>query len=289
MSRKVLLDNPTEVGSFVDVMGNRVFYRKAGAGEPILLLHGFPTSSFDWRKLIAPLSRLGLVIAPDLYGFGYSDIPKGSAPTVAKLFPFIDDFVFTMKMERFRLVAYDWGGALALRYAAGKPASVSKLVVMNTSIYPDWIGQIHRSPAYSQFRRMADSKFYRWLAGNFIRPGQVKQLIAPRPETVLNPEELGQHVFFVKRAIKNTSTLYSRDSFNLIQKTTDRLLSRVRALEIPTLLVSGADDPFVPSDTGSRLNQDIKGSKLVMLENTGHFLLEEKPTEVAGIVSDFLA
>ncbi|MDA4135531.1 MAG: alpha/beta hydrolase [Thaumarchaeota archaeon] len=282
------LDNPEEVGSFVDVKGNRVFYRKAGAGEPILLLHGFPTSSYDWRKLIAPLSKLGLVIAPDLYGFGYSDIPKGSAPTVAKLFPFIDDFVSMMKMEQFRLVAYDWGGMLALRYAAGNPVSVSKLVVMNTSIYPDWIDHVKRSPAYSQVRRMADSGLYRTLAGSFISPGQVKHLIAPRQETVLTPEELGQYVFFVKRAIKNMATLCSKDSLSLIQKGTDKLLSRVRALEMPTLLVSGTNDPFIPSGTGGRLNQDIKGSKLVTLENTGHFLLEEKPTEVANMVSDFL-
>jgi pimeloyl-ACP methyl ester carboxylesterase len=285
----VPLENPAEAGSFVDVKGNRVFYRKAGAGEPILLLHGFPTSSFDWRKLMAPLSRLGLVIAPDLYGFGRSDLPKGGAPTVAKLFPFIDDFVSAMKTERFRLVAYDWGGTLAIRYATEKPASVSKLVVMNTSIYPDWIDHVRRSHAYSQVRRMAESGFYRALAARFIGPGQVKRLIAPRQGTVLNSEELGQYVFFVKRAIGNMATLYSKDSINLIQESSDQLLSRVRGLEIPTLLVWGANDPFVPPDTGRRLNQDIKGSKLTMLENTGHFLLEEKPTEVAGMISDFLA
>src|ERR1700731_4569379 len=102
------LENPRGAGSFIDVKGKRVFYRKAGAGDPILLLHGFPTSSYDWRKILPQLSRSGLAIAPDLYGFGYSDLPKGDQPVLAKLFPFIDDFVSAMNLQRIRLVAYDW-------------------------------------------------------------------------------------------------------------------------------------------------------------------------------------
>ena len=67
----------------IDIGGNRLFYRKSGSGEPIVL-HGFPTSSYDWRKVIHQLSNIGTVIAPDLYGFGYSGPPKGEDPAAAK-------------------------------------------------------------------------------------------------------------------------------------------------------------------------------------------------------------
>ena len=79
----VTREDPAKAGSFVQIGGRRVFYRKAGSGQPIILLHGFPASSYDWRRLLAPLSKLGMVIAPDIYGFGYSDAlsdrPPGSS------------------------------------------------------------------------------------------------------------------------------------------------------------------------------------------------------------------
>ena len=116
----------------------------------------------------------------------------------------------------------------------------------------------------------------------------MKRLIAPRDETVLTQTELKQYVFFVKRAIKNMATLYSKDSVNLLQESMVQLLPKVRELNTPTLLLWGQNDPFVPPDNGRRLNQDIKGSKLSILENTGHFLLEEKPSEVVDMISSFL-
>src|SRR5713226_4370228 len=103
------LEDPRQVGRYIEIKGNKVFYRQAGSGEPIILLHGYPTSSYDWRKLLAPMSNFGRVIAPDLYGFGYSELPRGEGPLAARLFSFLDDFVSSMKLERFRLVAYDWG------------------------------------------------------------------------------------------------------------------------------------------------------------------------------------
>jgi hypothetical protein len=63
-------EDPIKAGGFIKVEGKRVFYRSAGEGEPVVLLQGFPTSSYDWRKLLPPLSRFGRAVAPDLYGLG---------------------------------------------------------------------------------------------------------------------------------------------------------------------------------------------------------------------------
>jgi len=274
---------------FIGIGGNRVFYRKSGSGEPTIFLHGFPTSSYDWRKVIPQLSKIGSVIAPDLYGFGYSDLPKGEYPAAAKLFRFLHEFVSALQIESFKLVAYDWGGIVAVRYAVEHPAYVSKMVLMNTTVYPDWVEHFRTSPAYSQVRRMAHSGFYRLMARSLIGKKQVKHLIAPRPETVMSDDELNQYVFFVKQAIGNMSELYSEDSIKMVEETTLQVTSKLKELEIPTLLLWGQDDIFVPPEHGRHFNEDLKRSKLVVLEDTGHFIVEERPQQVADAISGFLA
>lgn len=282
------LEDPLEVGTFIEVKGNKVFYRQAGSGDPIVLLHGFPTSSYDWRKLLAPLSKFGKVIAPDLYGFGYSDLPIGDEPTAAKLFPFLDDFASSMKIQRFRLVGCDWGGGIAAAYAVNFPASISKLVLMNMTVYPNWGEHFQKSRAYSQVRRMASSGFYRIVARALLTPKQVRRMISPKSEFVISDEELRQYVFFVKRAIGEMAKLYSKESAQAVQESMAGVRSKLRGFEVPTLLLWSENDPYVPPENGKRLNQDIQGSKLVILENTGHFIMEERPQQVIEALSIFL-
>ncbi len=285
----MISENPAESGSFVDVGGSRVFYRKAGGsgGETIILLHGFPTSSYDYRKLLSPLSKYGQVIAPDLFGFGYSDPSSENVPTAAKLLKFIGGFAEAVGLKRFVLAGHDWGGGGALIYAIQNPSAVSKLILMNMTVYPDWIDHFRRSPDYAQVRRMARSGFYRMMASSFLNAKQVKQLISP--DVPISKEDLDQFVLFCKKAIRNMVTLYSDSSLKVVKETMEQILPRLPGLNIPTLIIWAKNDPYIPVAHADRLSGDIKASKLVFLENTGHFLLEEKPQQVGDIISDFLA
>ena len=271
------------------MQGKRVFCRKAGSGEPIILLHGFPTSSYDWRKLLAPLSKFGTVIAPDIYGFGYSDPSKDPVPAAAKLTGFLDAFASAMQANRFALVGHDWGGTAALIYATQNPSRVSKLVLMNAPFYHDWTDHFRTSPEYLPARRSADSGFYRAMASRFVNRKQVKQLIAPSPDIVISREDLDQYLFFFKKAIRNMSTLYSEASSRVVEETMSQVVPNLPRLDITTLIIWGKKDPYLPLEWAYRLNKDIKNSRLTVLEDTGHFLVEEKPEQVGQFIANFLA
>ena len=163
------------------------------------------------------------------------------------------------------------------------------MVLMNTTVYPDWVEHFRTSPDYSQVRRMAQSGFDRLTVRSLISKKQVKHLIAPKPETAMSDDELKQYVFFVKRAIGDMSALYSEDSRRMVEETTLKVTSKLKELEVPTLLLWGHDDVFVPLEHGRHFNEDLKGSKLVVLEDTGHFIVEERPQQVADAILGFLA
>ena len=134
------------------------------------------------------------------------------------------------------------------------------MVLMNTTVYPDWVEHFRTSPDYSQVRRMAQSGFDRLTVRSLISKKQVKHLIAPKPETAMSDDELKQYVFFVKRAIGDMSALYSEDSRRMVEETTLKVTSKLKELEVPTLLLWGHDDVFVPLEHGRHLNEDLKGS-----------------------------
>lgn len=122
------------------VLGLRLAYREAGSGDPILLLHGNPTSSYLWRQVIPHLSPLGRVIAPDLIGMGRSDKLPASGPgsyRFAEHRRFLERFIEQLGLaERVVLVGHDWGGALAFDWARRHPAGVRGIAHMEAIIGP---------------------------------------------------------------------------------------------------------------------------------------------------------
>ncbi|MEO8401339.1 MAG: haloalkane dehalogenase [Gammaproteobacteria bacterium] len=101
---------------FVDVYGSKMHYIEEGTGDPILFLHGIPTSSYLWRNVIPHLASLGRCIAPDLIGFGKSDKPDIEY-SVFDHIKYIDKFIETLKLDRITLVMHGWGSIVGFDYA----------------------------------------------------------------------------------------------------------------------------------------------------------------------------
>jgi pimeloyl-ACP methyl ester carboxylesterase len=264
-----------------------VFYRSSGAGEPIVLLHGFPTSSYDWRRFLGPLSKYGKVIAPDLFGFGYSDSPKNGDYTLTGYSSFLRDFLSVMGIERFSLVGHDWGGFIALRYAIENPGSVSHLVIMDAILYTDWVQHERTSPNYAVIRRMVRHGLFRTMARLLVNKKSIKQMIAPGPEKFVSEEDLEHYVFFFKHSF-NALKLYSDAHLEWVEKNTPELSAKLKELVVPTQIIWGKDDPYIPPTTPLRLHNDIRGSALHILERTGHWPFEEMPEQVIELVASFL-
>jgi pimeloyl-ACP methyl ester carboxylesterase len=128
----------------VDADGVSVFYREAGpAGAPVvLLLHGFPASSFQYRELIPRLADKYHVIAPDLPGFGFTEIPsaRNYKYTFDALAKTIEAFTGALKLGKYALYVFDYGAPTGFRLAMAHPERITAIVSQNGNAYEEGLG-----------------------------------------------------------------------------------------------------------------------------------------------------
>ena len=180
MAERISPDFPYE-SRFVEVKGSRLHYVEAGTGDPIVLLHGNPTSSYLWRNVIPHLAPLGRCIAPDLIGFGKSDKPD-IPYRVFDHAEYISAFIEALGLRRIVLVLHDWGGFVGLSYAADHPDNVRGIALMEAVIKP--MRMAERSEgfqrAFSMMRSAAGKE--KVLAENFfverVLPGSVMRKLS---------------------------------------------------------------------------------------------------------------
>ena len=126
----------------VEADGLNIFYREAGAPDPsaLLLLHGFPSSSHSFRDIMSPLAEVMRVVAPDLPGFGFTDVPEGYDYTFGNMGRTIDAFTKAVEVERFFLYIHDFGAPVAYRLALARPERVLGLIIQNGNAHEDGLG-----------------------------------------------------------------------------------------------------------------------------------------------------
>jgi pimeloyl-ACP methyl ester carboxylesterase len=126
----------------IAVDGVRIFYREAGPPDALVVLlpHGYPSSSFQFRHFIAVLADNWRLIAPDYPGFGYSDTPPGFAYTFDGYADLMDRFVMALGLKRYALYLHDYGSQIGLRLAIKAPKRVAALIIQNGDIYADQLG-----------------------------------------------------------------------------------------------------------------------------------------------------
>ncbi|MEM7124716.1 MAG: haloalkane dehalogenase [Chloroflexota bacterium] len=120
---------------FVEVLGSQMAYVEAGEGDPILFLHGNPTSKYLWRNVMPWLEGQGRLIAPDLIGMGESDKPA-IGYTFAEHSEYVDGFIEALDLENITLVIHDWGSGLGFDYAHRNPENVKGIAFMEASVSP---------------------------------------------------------------------------------------------------------------------------------------------------------
>jgi haloalkane dehalogenase len=114
-----------------------ISYVEKGEGNPLVFVHGSPTSSFLWRDMIDELSAHGRVIALDLPGFGFSDPPKNGDYTISNYARIFKSFLEVLSIERATLVCHDFGGPIVLTYALRHPEKYRRLIILNTFLHTD--------------------------------------------------------------------------------------------------------------------------------------------------------
>jgi haloalkane dehalogenase len=247
-----------------------------GSGRTILLLHGYPTSSYLWRNVMPYTAEAGWrAIAPDLPGFG--DSPADLPGTWERHVEHVEHFRGALGLDQVALGVHDWGGLIGLRWACDHPDAVSALFITDTGFFPDgrWHGMAKTLRTEGEGEQLMGN-VTRDLLGAFMRQ------VSP----ALSDETIDEYfkAYADEDRRRNALDLYRSGDFSKLEPYDGRL----GALALPTLIVWGAKDEFAPVGGAHRFHKQIPGSRLVVLDDAGHYVMEDASERVGKELRSFL-
>ena len=276
----------------VDVKGLNIFYRHAGDTErpAILLLHGYPNSSYAYRHLIEPLAETAYVVAPDLPGFGFSSAPSADDYdyTFENIADTIDAFLAALDLERFFLFVTDFGTPVGYYLATRRPDRILGLIVQNGNAHDEGLGPDWDAPkAFFADRTEANrAKLSEWMNFETTR----YQYIGEQPERLarLYPPE-GWHLDWERLSRPGIIDI----QFKIFSDYGSHI-ERFPAIHAyhsehqpPCLLLWGRHDPFFDLDEIMAFDRALDALEIHVFES-GHQLLETHPGECADLVTRFM-
>jgi pimeloyl-ACP methyl ester carboxylesterase len=263
-----------EGARYVEVMGAQVRVKESGRGEPLLMLHGFASSADTWDGWRAQLDRQYRVVAVDVPPFAITGPLRGKIMNGELLQSFMDELVGVLKLTRFSLAGNSLGGYISWNYAGRHPERVERLVLVDSAGYPNdppFAVTMLRAPVISTIARH----------------------LSPRPIVAASVRDVyGQPELVTEALIQRYQDMMRREGS---RPAVSALLSSlkfdpagVRDVRVPTLILWGAKDRWIPPAHARLFQRDIPGSQLVMYDKLGHVPMEEDPVRTAADVARFL-
>jgi pimeloyl-ACP methyl ester carboxylesterase len=259
------------------------------AGPPVLFLHGFPTHSFLWRKVLFALGDDVHGVAVDLLGLGdtvVSPYEDFTAPMQAEL---LLEWLDRVGLDQVALVAHDVGGAVAQQLVANHPERVSHLALVNSVAYDGW-----PVPLVEQAMRLARTPGVDTVAYALDLPRRIAHSTrigfarAVHDRSCMTRDVVDEYL----RPLRTADGRERARRFLLAgdNRATTEAVPGLRRFERPALVVWGADDPFLSPSWGLRLVDDLPGAeRLELLPFCGHLVPEERPAELAALLRELLA
>lgn len=277
---------------YATVSGRQIFYREAGApGSPVIvLLHGFPTSSFMFRDLIGELADRYHVIAPDYLGFGYSDAPPVEEfdYTFDALADLTAGLLDQLGVTTYAMYVQDYGAPVGWRLALRDPQAVTAIITQNGNGYdagfvPEgwtavWDYQREQTPETAAALRQ-------FLSFEATR----NQYVAGVPDpSVVSPDTWHHDFALLSRPGNDAIQLALFKDYASNPRLYPALHEYLRTSGVPVLAVWGDKDPFFGPDGARAFAEDAVDAE-IHLRDGGHFLLESDLEAVTGLIRDFLA
>jgi pimeloyl-ACP methyl ester carboxylesterase len=270
--------------------GTDIFYRDAGrADAPVVLLpHGYPCSSYEFRNLMPALADRWRLLAPDYPGAGYSATPDDFDYSFDGYAGFLDGFVRAMGVERFALYLHDFGSPIGVRLAIQAPERVAALIIQNGDIpYEDALG-----PKYAEIEKtwaLPPSEMREKLAQAVIEETFREEFLNEvRPDlgerippdlwklhwSLMTPKRKEVAVGLIAGLKENRAWFPQHRAY-------------LREHRPPTLIVWGPQDGYMPEKSARAYLRDLPDAELHLLDG-GHWLLETNLAEVVALARDFL-
>lgn len=275
----------------VEADGVEVFYRAAGdpSAPVVLLLHGFPTSSFMFRELIPHLADQFRVIAPDLPGFGFTEVPakRKYAYSFDALARTLEAFTDALGLNRYAIYVFDYGAPTGFRLAMRHPERVTAIVSQNGNAYEEGLGD-----AWGPIRKY-------WSQPTAENREVLRQNILTLEATrwqythgVTNPEAVAPESYTLDAALLERPgnkeiqlDLFLDYASNV--KLYPRFQEYFRKSKPPLLAIWGKNDPFFVPAGAEAFRKDLPNAQVQFLD-TGHFAIETHLLEIAAAMKEFL-
>lgn len=275
----------------LELDGMSVFYRDAGpTSAPALLLpHGYPCSSFQFRHVMPALADRWRLVAPDFPGFGYTDTPDADrfSYTFDGYAEFLDGFVDAIGLTRYALYLHDYGSQIGLRLAMRRPERVAALIIQNGDIYEDQLG-----PKYATLKRYwahptleARAMLVEAVSEDGFRDEFVGE-IDPRLVERL-PPDLWKLSWSLMTPARREIMLCLMEGLRENLEWFPRYQAYLRHHRPATLIVWGPQDGYMPEGAAKAYLRDLPDAELHLLD-AGHWALETHLDEIVILVRDFL-
>jgi pimeloyl-ACP methyl ester carboxylesterase len=263
---------------FVEVDGRQVYVEQQGAGQVVVLLHGFGESSYIWRHVMPELARSFRVVAPDLNGFGWTERPRDpQSYTREGQERLVLGVLGALGVTRAQFVGHSYGGSLTLFLASRHPDLVRSMVLIDSA-----------APTYSDDRRSRVASI-RPLDSLLVRlaltPRRIRgSLLASVYDPALVTPEL-VHAYLERLRVDGEDDAYYGLTARLRPAAGDLALE---TLTLPGLVVWGAEDRLIRVEAGRRAARRLPAGEFVTIPRCGHLPMEERPAELLGLMVPFL-
>jgi 4,5:9,10-diseco-3-hydroxy-5,9,17-trioxoandrosta-1(10),2-diene-4-oate hydrolase len=267
----------TQHSSFLEIDGKRIHYTKTGTGPPLVLVHGFGGGQFVWDKVVPFLEDSFTLYALDLLGFGLTDKPIEGCYSMACQAELVLLFIAKLGLPSATIVGHSMGGVIGAYCAIKAPENIDRLVIIEGGFYHG------KAPAFLKYlffplQKLSARLFY---TQSGRRPSL--QTSYYRKELVTDAM-VEQYLIAAKtpNAINALAAMMKDES----AKNYEGISSLVTQ---PTLLVWSAESKNHPLSDGKRLQREIKKSELIVINQSGHYIQDEQPQELARHIKQFLA
>ncbi|MHB9034241.1 MAG: alpha/beta fold hydrolase [Anaerolineae bacterium] len=272
---------------FITVGGLKLHYKRYGSGLPVyLLLHGFGASTYSWREVTASLAQQGSVLVPDRPGYGLTQriVPQGQGAenpySVAGQSALLTRFLDALGVDQVILVGHSAGGTVAVQFALDYPGRVQALVLVDAAVYhlerrlgflqavirSRWAYRLGLLTTRSLAKRAETLGRLAWYDFSQAPPDYIEQYVKP-----LRSNDWDVGLWEATRAMQPLNQV-----------------NRLSELQMPVLVVSGAEDRVVPLADAERLARVVANAELAVIPRCGHLPHEECPHEFLAVVTGFI-
>jgi pimeloyl-ACP methyl ester carboxylesterase len=275
--------------------GTTIFYREqqAESNDPkapvFLLMHGFPSSSFQFRNLIPLLAVKYRVIAPDFPAFGFTEAPADYVYTFENLTKTFTEFVDALKLTRFSMYVFDYGAPIGYRFALTRPSAIEAIVTQNGNAYTDGFGDVW-GPIKELWASNGAAKERETVAGAMLTWDITKfqYLNGESDPSRIAPETYTLDYALLSRPGNKDKQLDLFVDYQNNAALYDKFHEYFRTSQVPLLAIWGKNDVFFIPPGAEAYKKDLPNAKVKLLD-AGHFAGESHTVEIAQEILDFFA